>query len=248
MKLIKSIAALSIVLFIMVQANTSASSQGPKDLVAYVGYLPYLVETESKGPFIELVKAIDEVYLDGEIKIRVFPIRRAMRGIETGEADMFLPAFRHPRFVDNDLPLRFSTTAFGKVTHVLYMNKNKTIDVKQLHKLKNLKLQSTPDYWPFHVEKARSLESALQMVNAGRIDGVLWAQEEADVVLRRLNLRNVRRVFVDNFDDVFLIQKGPRGDYVDKILTEAINQLKVSGRLKSIYENIHRPYVDWQPK
>ena len=49
------------------------------------------------------------------------------------------------------------------------------------------------------------------------------------------------------YDDVLAVPRGPRGDFVDKILTEALANLSASGRLQAIYRKIHLPYDPWQP-
>lgn len=243
---------LRLVLICIMSLACSLSQASSKKLVAYLGYLPVLSETESKGSFIDLVRAIDDVYTEGEISIYVLPINRSKHGIITGEADLALPAFRHPREKEVKLPYRYSTSSFGKVVHVMYMNKNKKFDVKELQdnekaKKSKLKIQGVPIYWPFPCEDVRSLEASLKSVDSGRIDGLIWAQEETDFALKKLNLKNVHRFYFGEYDDVFIIQKGLRGDYVDSIITSSINKLKKSGRLKKLYENIHRPYDNWQP-
>ncbi len=51
-----------------------------------------------------------------------------------------------------------------------------------------------------------------------------------------------------DFEDVFIIAKGPTGDEVDRFLGEAIERPAASGRLAEIYSRLHRPYVEWQPQ
>lgn len=65
-------------------------------IIAHLGFLPGLIESADKGAFIELVKAIDEVYPEGQIEIRVYPLARAQTGVIKGTADINLPALRNP--------------------------------------------------------------------------------------------------------------------------------------------------------
>ncbi|MBF4307323.1 ABC transporter substrate-binding protein, partial [Vibrio anguillarum] len=88
---------------------------------------------------------------------------------------------------------------------------------------------------------------SLLKVAAGRIDGFVWAQEEADIALKSLGLENVSRQHFADFKDVFVIAHGSKGDEVDQYLTRILSQLEESGELKILYDAIHRPYDDWQP-
>lgn len=82
---------------------------------------------------------------------------------------------------------------------------------------------------------------------AGRIDGFVWAQEEADIALRNLGIKNISRQHFADFKDVFVIPLGSKGDEIDQYLTKIISQLEASGELKILYEAIHLPYDNWQP-
>ena len=70
---------------------------------------------------------------------------------------------------------------------------------------------------------------------------------EADFTLRKMGLTNIHRVYFGEFDDVFIIPKGPKGDAVDRFLTQSIEWLRASGQLDKIYSAIHAPYQEWQP-
>jgi polar amino acid transport system substrate-binding protein len=249
LKLLTSLLLLLYGLRLPAKNNSSSTSH---NLIAHVGLLPFLIESESKGSFIELLKAIDEVYTEGEIHIVALPMKRAIRGVIYGKADLSFPAMRHHQFDTKKLPYRFSSTPFGKVAHVMYMNKNRIFNIKKLQAAKNgeamkLIIQGVPDFWPFPVKETRSIESALRQVNAGRIDGLLWAQEETDIVLKRVGLKNIYRVHFGDYDDVFILPLGERGNIVDAILTKAIVKLRLNNRLKTIYQKVHQPYLKWQP-
>ena len=112
---------------------------------------------------------------------------------------------------------------------------------------RDLLIEAVPDYMPFPVQRSMSIEQSLRKLSRGRIDAFVWAQEEADLMLKQLGLTNIRREFFGDFEDVFIIQKGAAGDEMDEFLRQAIDQLAASGKLAEIYEKIHRPYVEWQP-
>ena len=112
---------------------------------------------------------------------------------------------------------------------------------------RDLLIEAVPDYMPFPVQRSMSIEQSLRKLSRGRIDAFVWAQEEADLMLKQLGLTNIRREFFGDFEDVFIIQKGAAGDEMDEFLRQAIDQLAATGKLAEIYEKLHRPYVEWQP-
>ena len=67
------------------------------------------------------------------------------------------------------------------------------------------------------------------------------------MVIRDLKLKSIYRAQLIDFEDGFVIQKGPAGDKADKILSDALRKLKASGKLQELYSKIHKPYDDWQP-
>ncbi|MBF4318479.1 ABC transporter substrate-binding protein, partial [Vibrio anguillarum] len=73
-------------------------------------------------------------------------------------------------------------------------------------------------YIPFEVARSNSINASLLKVAAGRIDGFVWAQEEADIALKSLGLENVSRQHFADFKDVFVIAHGSKGDEVDQYL------------------------------
>ncbi len=197
-----------------------------------------------------LVYAIDDLYPDVTIKITIYPIARAMAGVIAGKADLGLPAIRNLKDAEM-LPYRFSTRSFGKVTHVIYSNTTHPVSTDMAYGIiptkRDLLIEAVPDYMPFPVQRSMSIEQSLRKLSRGRIDAFVWAQEEADLMLKHLGLTNIRREFFGDFEDVFIIQKGAAGDEMDEFLRNAIDQLAASGKLAEIYQKIHRPYVEWQP-
>lgn len=112
---------------------------------------------------------------------------------------------------------------------------------------RDLLIEATPGFLPIPLQRSMSIEQSLRKLSRGRIDAFIWAQEEADLMLRQLKLTNIHREHLGDFEDVFIIAKGPAGDEVDRFLGEAIDRLAASGKLAEIYSRLHRPYVEWQP-
>ncbi|MGE6381676.1 ABC transporter substrate-binding protein [Shewanella baltica] len=223
---------------------------GKRQMTAYLGEIPGLINADGTGPFVELVKAIDRADPEVEIDIKVFPLSRAMLGVTLGRADFGLPAIRNNAALDA-LPYRFSSVSFGQVTHVLYTNVDKPITKAMLFDQQQtgrvFTVEAIPDYMPIPAEPSITIKRSLLKLSHGRIDAFVWAQEEADMMLKQLKLHNIHREDFGDFEDVFVIAKGPEGDAVDAYLTRMIELLRQTGELSQIYQTIHLSYNDWQP-
>ncbi|MGL6336665.1 ABC transporter substrate-binding protein [Aeromonas jandaei] len=232
-------------------SDTTADKTKPVRIInAHLGELPGLINADKTGPFVDLVHAIDDLYPDVSIRITIYPLARAMAGVIAGTADFSLPAIRNLQDADL-LPYRFSTRSFGKVTHVLYSNTDHIITPDMAYGIvptkRDLLIEATPGFLPIPLQRSMSIEQSLRKLSRGRIDAFIWAQEEADLMLRQLKLTNIHREHLGDFEDVFIIAKGPAGDEMDRFLSEAIERLAASGKLAEIYSRLHRPYVEWQP-
>lgn len=230
-------------------------AQGHRDLVATLAYIPGLAESQDEGTFVELVKAMDEVY-PGKITIGIYPFARSFNNLLNGEADFHLPAMRNPAVDEPKLPYRYVSEIIGKLSMVLLSNIEKPI-TKQM--VLDAIAQGGP--FPYKIEvnagaeenclfpaiSAVNLESSMRKLQNGRIDAIWNAQEETDLVLKRLKLNKIRREFWGHFEDVIVIQKNRRGQEVDVILSAILQSLRQSGKLQSIYQKVHSPYDDWQP-
>ncbi|WBA13618.1 type 2 periplasmic-binding domain-containing protein [Salinivibrio proteolyticus] len=242
----------ALVLFLIgpspIQAQPSNSDAPPHTLVIHMGELPGLINLDGSGPFVDFVRFLDDQDPNTQIEITVFPIHRAINGIVQGSADLMLPAVRPTKTV-TDLPFAFSSESFGDVTHVLYTHKNNPLPVDVLWaNPEPYTIEAVPYYMPFKVKRSHSIEQSLRRLAAGRIDGFVWAQEEADMMLKQLGLTNIRRAHFADFQDVFVIPKGEKGQAIDAYLTALITRLRDSGALAREYYKVHRPYVDWQPE
>ncbi|MGY3959713.1 type 2 periplasmic-binding domain-containing protein [Aeromonas popoffii] len=219
-------------------------------LNAHLGELPGLINADKTGPFVDLVRAIDDLHPDVTIQITIYPIARAMAGVINGKADFSLPAIRNLHDADM-LPYRFSTRSFGKVAHVIYSNTANPVTTDMAYGIeatqRDLLIEAVPGELPFQVQRSMSIEQSLRKLSRGRIDAFIWAQEEADLMLRQLGLTNIQREFFGDFEDVFIIQKGAAGNEMDAFLAQAIEKLAESGKLEAIYSKIHSPYEHWQP-
>ncbi len=242
------------------QSPVSPTATGPvaarrndddPDLLASALLLPGLVDSSSEGSFIELVKAIDEFYDRGRILITAYPVARAYSNVAEGVADFGFPVMRLDAGVESKLPYRFSAESVGQVCFVLYSNTERPITANgfrsALNNQRPYEVEAPPLDWGFPTRPLVDFESSFRKISAGRIDGLLWAQEEADQVLRQLGLKNIHREHFRDYDDVFIVPRSERGNFVDRALGEAIRKLRASGRLSALYANVHHPYQEWQP-
>ncbi|WP_217510522.1 transporter substrate-binding domain-containing protein [Vibrio metschnikovii] len=237
-----------LLVFISVLSSSNATEKeyDKNEIIAHLGEIPGLINADGTGPFVDLVRRIDAIDPNVNIIIHVYPLHRAIYGVVNGQADFALPAVRVDD-PDDKLAYRFSSRSFGLVASVLYTNKDKPFSVGQLWaKPNHYIIEAFPDDMPFPVMRSNSINTSLLKLSSGRIDGFVWAQEEADIALRSLNLTNIYRQHFYDHEDVFIIPKGPKGDWIDDYLTRMIDKLKESGELEAIYKAIHLPYDDWQ--
>jgi polar amino acid transport system substrate-binding protein len=228
-----------------------------KDLKASLAYIPGLAESPDKGSFVELVKAIDEVYTEGSISIRIYPMLRSINNVVTGQADFHVPMVRSPYVLLDKKPYRFASQRMGTVCIVIYSHPDNPITKTQL-----LEAQSVTPFpysievirgaaqffnFPFPTQEISKLEFSLKKLVNKRIDVLISAQEEADQLVKELQLKSISRSLFACWDDVIIIPKSPQGDATDRILSTALKELEANGKLAEIRQKIHLTYTDWQP-
>lgn len=234
-------------------AATAQRAVDAPDLLASAILLPGQVNSASEGTLIELVQALDDVYEAGRISIEAAPLARATLAVARGAADMGFPALRMGPVADAALPYRLSTASVGQVSFVVYSHVRARLTREMILRAAArgeafpYAIEAPAKAWGFPTRRFTTFESALHKVSAGRIDALLWAQEDADLPLRQLRLRNIHRAHFGDYDTVFLLPRTPRGDFVDGVLTAAVEKLRKGGRLQAIYSKIYKAYDDWQP-
>lgn len=221
------------------------------DLEAYGLLLPGLIDSASEGAFIDLIKAIDVAYGEGNIAIRVFPSARLDANVAQGVADFTFPVMRLGPEAEAKMPYRFSTESLGRVSFVLFSHRYQPLDRQGLIDAarhgRAFRVQAPDSEWGFPTQRFIDFAEAFRLLDARRIDGFLWAQEEADLMLRRLGLKSIHRTHFQDYEDVLWLPKTARGDFVDKVLTRVIRSMRESGALAAHYAKVHQPYRNWQP-
>ncbi|MCB5196911.1 hypothetical protein [Deefgea salmonis] len=213
--------------------------------------LPGILENSKTGPFPELIAVINQFYPAGKIDFSLEPVKRVYLDINNKNADFRFPTMKIKDGAKNAAPYQYSKEMLGKVTFVLYTNKKQIIPKEQVTQANNdtkLLIEAPPADWGFPTRSVVNLEQSLKKLNAGRIAGVLWAQEESDYLIKKLKLHQIHRAHFEDYPDVLFFSCNERGDFVNDAISKAIKAARDSGALEKAYVKVHKPYQDWQPE
>ena len=188
-----------------------------RDLKASLAFLPKILESPDKGAFVDLVKALDDVYTEGKISIQVSPMPRSLHYVSNGICDFHIPLIRNTLVSEDYLPYRFSTVGYGKVSFIIYSHQKAPITAKMLEEARNSNpftykietVRGLESYFDFPVIPSRNINQSLKKVSIQRVDAFIWAQEEADFTLRELNIKVIHRELYKAFEDIVVLPKGP---------------------------------------
>jgi polar amino acid transport system substrate-binding protein len=213
-------------------------------------FLPGILENANTGPFPDLLKTINKYYPEGTISISIEPVNRVYLTANNKNADFRFPIMKISENADDFTPYQFSNEMLGKVSFVLYTFKGKPLNKEDIFKVSNLTqyaIEAPPVNWGFSTKSVINLEQSLKKLNIGRIDALIWAQEEADYIIKKFKLSNIHRAHFDDYPDVLFLSCNKRGDFVNKALSKAIAAARASGELQKAYIKVHQPYQNWQP-
>ena len=236
---------------VLARAAATRSTESA-DLIGNGFLLPGLIEPDASGPFVDLVRGLDQVYAEGSFRLLAYPMARAYDNVVRGLSDFVFPVIRLPAEVEARLPYRYSTESMGRVSFVLYSHASTPLSRADLFEAarqgRPWRIEAPPLDIGFPVLPYTNLEGAFKRLQARRIDGLVWAQEEADLILRQLGLPGIRRAHFQDFEDVFVVARNARGDFVDGVLSRTLRTLRADGRLARLYSKVHQPYQAWQPR
>lgn len=244
-----------IVLAAVILAFAGSFLSAQTNLTASLAHIPDLADSPDKGIFVDLVKAIDDVYKEGTITIKVSPFARSFENVMRGKADFHIPSFVDPNIPEEKLPFGYVAEPMGTVKLLLYSNSAEPISLADIEAA----MARGGDFpyvievgagmkimFPFPTKGSNNMDQSLKKVNAGRIHAYIWPPE-ADLLVRDLKLGNIHREIYSDFDDIIVVAKSPRGEEVSRIIEEALKELRRQGRLKQFHDKVHLPYTDWQP-
>ena len=189
-----------------------------KTYIASLAVMPQSAEIADDGSltgaYVELIRALDHL-TNIRTEMNIVPFKRSVRNLILGEADYHIPLIRIPGVDMKQLPYAFSTDTLFQVPFVLYTNKNSPVDIENLSEHSIITDSAHIDFFPFPVEGLSCLPCAIRMVDMGRVDGFIFAQNEIDPIIKELELTNVHRQLYKNFDVKILIPKGENGQEID---------------------------------
>ncbi len=199
-----------------------------------------------KGAYVDLVRAIDRL-TGSKTTIKVVPFKRSILNLIQGKADCHIPLIEPPDSGSKMLPYRFSTQTLFQVAFVLYTNKNKPLDMQNPGQYEIATDSAHTQFIDFPTIGISCLSCTIKMVNEGRLDGFIFAQNEIDPYIKDLGLNNIHRQLFKNFDVKILIPKGEAGNKIDQYFNSGIQALKENGDYDILLAPLVSPYLDWQP-
>lgn len=241
----------AVIFFIMIFDSGFANA---RDLKAGMVYLPKILETPDKGGYVDIVKAIDEVY-EGNIRRKVYPVKRAMANLISGKTDFHMPMIKNKIVPVDSLPYAYTTEKSGDVCFVIYSHKDNPITRKSIEAAKGKKtfpleietIGVILNHFDFPIKLSSGVDSSLKQVNSKRIDAYIMGQDECDILVKQLKLKNIHREIYDYFEDAYAIPKGDKGKEIDKIISGCLKKLRSTGKLQNLYRKVHLPFQEWQP-
>lgn len=235
--LAKKLSIFLIALGLAVSLNAKA-----KTWKASLAQMPVYAESMEKGVLVDLVKAIKKAS-GQDITYQVVPFARSMNSVETSEVDFHMPLIEPLDMKVAKFSL--STETIFHVNFILYTKKGSDITPGNLDG-KNIEtdLAHTP-YFPFKINASTSIESSLKKLDAGRIDGFIFADQATDPVLKNLKLVNVKRQLYKRFNVKIILPKAGAAE-TDKFLSETIQKLRKDGEYDKIMSVLDMPYDNWQ--
>ncbi|MDY6904509.1 MAG: transporter substrate-binding domain-containing protein [Thermodesulfobacteriota bacterium] len=237
---------LSFLCFMMLTALFLSASANAQVFKANFALLSVASESPDKGVLIDLIKEIAKE-TGNQVEIKVYPFKRSLQNAIEHKADFHIPFIKSPYKPEDQLPFDYSTASLFDVNFILYTNKNKPIDTSNLAQYTITTDAAHVDLFDFPIKPDYQIESSLKKLNAGRIDGYIFADSEADPILKQLGLKNIRRQLYKVYDVHAVLPKGEKGKAADQMITKGMAILRQNGKWAKIIKPLDNEYVDWQP-
>lgn len=209
-----------------------------------IGYAP-VVSAKKSDPFPQIfIKGAEQSGLTPQV--RILPVERTVLFLKSNKLDMQAPYIVNPNLPPTQLPFKVSEATFYQLNFVLYSNSKKDIDLERLANYKIVTDLAFKDMMGFDVGTITNIDATLKMVNAGRLDGVIYAANVVDPMLEMYRMKNVRRSFFGAFDVKALIANNENTQQIDDMLTKTAQVFEFSPEVNILSSN-HQKYDDWQP-
>ncbi len=219
---------------------------GAKEYKASLAQMPVYAESLDKGVLVDLVKLLADAS-GATITPQVVPFARSINDVVTRKVDFHMPLIQPKGQDPAKLEYDYSTETIFHVNFVLYTNKSKPVDVKGLKDLNIETDLAHVNYFDFPIKGSNSIEASLKKIDAGRIDGFIFADFASDPIVKSFDLKTLKRQLYQVFDVKIVLPKGDNGKDVDLFLSDTIKKLRDSGKFATLMNAIDQPYNDWQP-
>lgn len=216
----------------------SVSSQ---DLKVSLAQMPVYAESPTKGVLVDFVNAIAKAG-NRKIHIQVVPFQRSMNDVINRNVDFHMPLIQNPNDDESTLKYDHSTETIFHVNFTLYTHKNSSITKENVKKHKIETDLAHVQYFDFPIKGSSNLVSSMMKLNAGRIDGFIFADVAIDPIVSSKKLNNVKRELFYRFDVKVILPKGENGKAVDTFLTNSINKLRKNGEYERIMGPLDLPF------
>jgi hypothetical protein len=224
-----------------------ASSATAKTLRASLAQMPIHALSTEEGVQVNLVKAIEAIS-NHNIEIDLYPFARSVDNVINSRADFHIPLIKNDIISADKLPFAYSTETIFQVNFVLYVNTKNSININNLSDYRVETDRAHINYFPFKAFPSDSIRQSLTRLHHGMIDAYIFADTSTDPILRDQGFKNIARSLYKVFDVKIVIPKGTHGEFVDNVLSKAIQQLRSNGQLQQIEESVNFTYNNWQPK
>lgn len=213
---------------------------------ASLAFLKFSAENKDKGVLVDLVKFWAKI-THHPIDISVSPFPRSLNIVISHRADFHIPLIKNPYKKAKELKFDYSTAPLFTVNFVLYTNKNRLIDINNIQQYIIYTDRAHSDLFNFTIHPITHIESALHMLNAGRIDGFIFADVEVDPLLKKLGFKTIQRQLFKVYDVHAILPKGKKGGEADKMIQKAMQHIKITGQWENLLGQYYPVYQNWQP-
>lgn len=225
-----------------VLAKEEPAKKGP--IKVALGYAP-VISSKLSDPFPSYFKKISD-FNNQDFAIRIFPVQRSRWMLEQGKVDFQSPYISNPKVKEKNLPFKISSTTLWQVNFVLYSHKDLDLNTIDYSQLRIVTDRAWLDIMGIHVKPTTDITAALKMVNAGRLDGVIYANTVTDPIVKELKLINVHRSLFGTFDVKALIAINDRTDMIDEFITKGAESL-IDSPERQILATDSTTFENWQP-
>lgn len=219
-----------------------------RDYRINVGQLPLYAESKDRGILIDVIKAMDDEYAAGRLIIEVYPFERSIHNVAQGLADLHFPTVGSADWGREDGPyeeelrargLRRSTCSLTKSHFALYRNRDHPpLDLTRLDAYHIETDAGHTSFFEFPIQGTTCLPCSVEKLSAKRIDGLVFASREIDLMIREAGLTNIARQDFRIFGSKFILPDTAEGAETDAMLCEVIGRMIRKGSLA----RVARPY------